>query len=230
MAEYGSLEFFQEMVDYYHKFYQAKHGRNYTDQRPESAKGIYDLTVAADPDQVIEIGTCHGASTTVIAAALKKLGKDLRCMLSIDRSHASWEETKRDILPVFQSSNGIDLGLIRCMDADFMKVDPKTIIGSEKVMVFYDIHDLPNFRPSKKFVSDWIPLLGGGVVAVHDVVVVGVDFVPGTVAWEASTLYHFDSTRFSGYLELESFMDWMNQNNVPIGYWPDGIFFNVGKD
>jgi hypothetical protein len=183
---------------------------------------LMDLCMRLNPDLVIEVGTYTGTSTLSLASALKLLGRPESLLTTIDISHSKWRESVPKHKAGFLAQ-GIDVERINAVRADFKSVDAADHIpAGGRVMLYYDIHDLEDrsgVANSPFLFKNWIPRIGEGIVAMHDV-------TPCPSDWERPKEWgvpcsfakaeHWAGQWFWGNGETGVLIDWLNRHRAPI--------------
>lgn len=218
-------DLFKKMVSDFKKYFNEFYSQEFTNQSVETCMGLYNLCKEENPDQVVEIGTNHGASTFALAAAMKSLGKDLSLITSIDLDHEKWKESFNIQKGLIDEYN-LNLGKVKLITQDFNTVNPEDIIEPEKkVFIFYDMHD--HRGPwSQKLLELWVPLVKNGVFSIHDITPVNESFVIVQDELSPRTRIRYKSGQyFAGFNECARIIRWANTNNINIEIFPGGVYF-----
>ncbi len=221
-------DYFEQMVTVFKKYFKEYYRNVFTNQSVETCTGIYNLCKKENPDQVVEMGTNHGASTLSIVKALTDLGKDLSIITSIDLDHEKWKATfniQKELIKKYD----LNLGKVKLITQDFNSVDPVEIIDPEKkVFIFYDMHD--HRGPwSQRLLDLWVPLVKNGVFSIHDVTPVSESFEIVQDKISPRTKIQYKSGQyFAGFNECFRIIKWANTNNINIEIFPGGVYFRNG--
>ena len=221
-------QFFIKIISGFKEYFKKTYNQEFTNQTIDSCMAIYNLCKEETPDQVIEIGTNHGASTFALVAAMKSLEKDLSLITTIDLDHEKWKESfniHKDLLKEYD----LNLGKVKTITANFNDIDPETIIDSSKrTFIFYDMHD--HTGPwSQRLLDLWVPLVKKGVFSIHDISPVHESFEWASDAVSPRTkIQSSNGQYFAGFNECYRIINWANKNNTKIKIFPGGVYFRNG--
>jgi len=228
MSEVELRLFFERMISGLREYFKDVYKQGFTNQTVASCMAIYNLCKEENPDQVVEIGTNHGASTFALAMAVKLLEKDLSLITTIDLDHEKWKESfniHKDLL----KEQDLNLGKIKTLTANFNDIDPETIIDpSKKTFVFYDMHD--HTGPwSQRLLDLWVPLVKTGAFSIHDITPVQSSFevVHDEISPRTKILCS-NGQYYAGFNECFRIIKWANSHNINIRTFPGGVYFKNG--
>jgi hypothetical protein len=207
--------FCKKMLANYSEFFKEKYKQEvYPNQDVKSCLSLITKCIEFNPDYVIDIGTNYGASTLSFAYALKKLGKDLSCLTTVDMEASYWKNTISRVQCDLMGEYDINPYRIKVVTSDFKVLDPKKIIPeNSKIFLFYDIHDILSFSFFEKFIKDWAPLLKGAYIGIHDISLVPKDFQfigEDDPDYPHINADHFSGKTVNGFIECKVIMDWLN--------------------
>ena len=221
-------QFFEKMINNLKQYFNTVYKQAFTNQTIDSCMAIYNLCREENPDQVIEIGTNHGASTFALIAAMKSLEKDLSLITTIDLDHGKWKESfniHKDLIKEYD----LNLEKVETITIDFNEIDPKYLIDSlNRVFIFYDMHD--HTGPwSQKLLDLWVPLVEKGVFAIHDITPVHESFkiIQDKIS-PRTKIRSNNGQYFAGFNECFRIIKWANNNDIDIKIFPGGVYFRNG--
>lgn len=204
-------QFFVQMLDNLHQDARNRGRSGYFAQTVGSCLSIYALCVLAKPDIIIDVGTAAGASCLALALAAHDIGLPLSSLVTIGNRMNRWYDTAIPFQSNLARENGLELGHIRTVEANFNDLNPDEFILPDKsVMLFYDIHNskepgVPQSSPT--LINEWLPLIYRGIVAVHDIYT---DRALWRPHYSSSSAKHWDGRTFWGYGECADIVEWIN--------------------
>lgn len=221
-----NTDFCKRLVDNLTEYCGKTYGyEKYPNQDHVSCQSIVDACLEVKPDYVLDIGTNFGASTLSLAFGLKSLGRDLSVLTAIDYSLKHWQTETKVVQKELLEENGINVGAIREVCADFQTLNPKDFIKTGKALVFYDIHDTLKHSFMTDFIERWLPLFSSGSrIMVHDFSAVPKDFVSSykpDPQNPRSMGEHFSGQTFEGFMEVEVLVGWLNKTGRQAHDVPD---------
>jgi hypothetical protein len=209
--------FCRKLIKNYSEFFKKEYKmETYPNQSVLSCLCLIAKCIEINPDYVIDIGTNYGASTLSLAYALKKLGKDLSCLITIDKELSYWAKTISEVQNKLMGEYDINPCRINMITADFKDIDPLKIIKSDsKNLLFYDIHDVKDVSFFDWFIKNWVPLLKGSIIGIHDASLVPKNFQYQPAEKEDPDYphvlaHHYSGKTVSGYSECNVIIDWLN--------------------
>lgn len=215
-----SDEFCKILINNFTEYCEKVYGYvKYPNQNQVSCQAIVDSCLEINPDFVLDIGTNFGASTLSLAYGLKKLGKGMSELTTIDYNHAHWIKETPLIQKNLLIEHGINIDDIHAVCSDFQKLDPQNFVKQGKALIFYDIHDTINHSFMSDFVDKWIPILMCGRVMAHDFSLVKKGYVlsPATDPnYPRIMIEHFSGDVFAGFKECETLIQWTNKVKKPV--------------
>jgi len=216
--------FFEDVIENFSNHFKESHNKPFTTQTVDSCISIYDLCLFYEPENIVEIGTNHGASTISILKALKNLGKNNAPFTSIDLSHKAWEE-----VGTIQKQLVEDLSwesVITITD-DFNQVDPISVNLGEKLFLFYDMHD--HTGPwSLRLLTQWLPHMKNALIAIHDFSRVDDSYIVKSTEIQPKTkMKYLNGQTYAGFLEVGRIIKWANTNRIKINNFNGGIYFFI---
>ncbi len=209
--------------DWISKFASAQNRLYYRDQTLESLNALVNFVHHYKPTKIIELGTLSGLSlrtwlTTETQAEI----------IAIDLSFKPLYESQK-IVPV-------DLSRVKLLEQNALQTDYGQLWHSnDKVLFYFDAHDLPNVPIMRHFLSNAVPALPAGSVVIIDDLWYSPNtltndnarqFFENTVLNEIDPLQCFDGYyapywkggSFFGFLEVIPLMEWVNRNQVNLTF------------
>ncbi len=210
-----------QFKDWISKFASAQNRLYYRDQTPESLNALVNFVHHYKPTKIIELGTLSGLSLRTWLSTETQAE-----IIAIDLSFKPLYESQK-IVPV-------DLSRVKLLEQNALQTDYSQLWHpNDKVLFYFDAHDLPNVPIMRHFLSNAVPALPAGSVVIIDDLWYSPttltndnarQFFENTVLNEIDPLQCFDGYyapywkggSFFGFLEVIPLMEWANRNQISL--------------
>ena len=222
---------FQDWID---KFSSTNNRLYYHDQTSESLNKLYNLAQQYKPTKIVELGTLSGLSLRTWLYA----DTDAE-IVAVDLSFKHLYENQK-IVP-------IDLSCVKLIEKNALETDFAKLWGPEdRVLFYFDAHDMPNVQIMDHFLSSAVASLPAGSIVIVD----DLWFNPTTLdQTNAQTWFHsfvlgqidelqcfegyyapyWKGGSFFGFHEVLPLMAYVNSHKIELSFKTDGkaVWFEV---